>query len=159
MGRPSGRSHRSSGAHSTKVSNNQTENSYPPTPAARADLEVVQIATGCLMLRSRPLPHRRRLFRGRDHDIPVTLRSARIQAFANWAAVAGHRPGSIITTAASHGLTHRFVAQFANAKFQLDGTRKICDCFKPMAYQLIAWTKKCSPVLLGPSFSYRRSLS
>jgi hypothetical protein len=68
------------------------------------------------------------------------------------------RDGSI-ATAAGHGLTHRVVAQFANAKCQLDGARKICDCFRSMAYQHIAWTKKCSTVLLGPSFSYRRPFS
>jgi hypothetical protein len=41
----------------------------------------------------------------------------------------------------------------------LTGARKICDCFRSMAYQLIAWTIKCSTVLLGPSFAYRRDFS
>lgn len=159
MGRPSGRSRQRSSDHSTKVSNNQTEDSHPPTLATRADLEVAQISAGGPMLRLHTRPHRRRLPRRRDHDIPVALCSTRNQAFASWAAVAGHPHGSIITTVAGHGLTHRVVAQFANAKCQLDGSGKICDCFRSMAYQLIARSKKCSPVLLGPSFSYRRSFS
>ena len=87
----------------------------------------------------RPLPHRR------DHDIPVTLLSARNQAFVSRAAVADHANGSIITTAAGHGLTYRVMTQFANAKCQLDGAGKICDCFRSMAYQPYCMDQKMQP--------------
>jgi hypothetical protein len=41
----------------------------------------------------------------------------------------------------------------------LTGARKTCDCFRSMAYQFIAWTIKCSTVVLGPSIAYRRPFS